>query len=150
MMIKRSFKIGVTIAAVLLFCNLVLAQSTARDRRIIKFARNLNVARLDHRLPGRSFEKWLRSFVGRTAIIKWEVDDCGEQDGNASNPMNLNPPLCANARTQINGNELGIAIAVGWHKSGISGKPAIVYTYLTNRNAPSKLLELAEFIKRNP
>src|SRR3989442_1000703 len=97
----------------------ISAQPGARDRRIISFARSLDVARLDHRLPHQSFDKWLRSVVGADARIEWDVDDCGEQDGNPSNPTNRNPPLCANARTKMaDGEEMGIAIAVGSHKRG--------------------------------
>jgi len=147
---NRLAKVPAIIAVVLLLFNLALPQSRARDRRIIGFARNLDVARLDRRLKRQPFEKWLKSVIGTRAAIEWEVDDCGEQDGNPSNPMNRNPPLCANARTKMaDGNELGIALAVGSHKSGISGRPVVFYTYWQHHDLPEKLPELAAFIKRS-
>lgn len=147
-MIGRTARLTLIFASMLVGFSFVFAQSKARDRRIIRFARNLDVSRLDHRLRRQSFETWLKSVVGRRASINWEVDDCGEQDGNPSNPINLNPPLCANARAKMaDGNELGIAIAVGSHKKGIGGEPAIFYTYWDHHNLPGKLLELAAFVR---
>jgi hypothetical protein len=142
-------RLAVILAIALLAQVPTLGQSSARDRRIIRFARNLNVSRLDRGLPGQTFERWLRSVVGGRVTIHWDVDDCGEQDGNPSNPDNLNPPLCANARAQMaDGSKLGIAIAVGSHQSGISGKPVVFYAYFGDHH-PSKLRELAALIRRS-
>ena len=143
-------RIAVIFASLLVAFSFGFAQSAARDRRIIGFARNLNVSKLDRRLKSQPFEKWLKSVLGSRAAIKWEVDDCGEQDGNPSNPMNRNPPLCAVAHTRMaDGNELGIGVAVGSHKSGISGRPVVWYTYWEHHNLPGKLSEIAAFIRKS-
>lgn len=143
----------VIIAVAIVPLNLARAQSRSRDRRIITFARNLDVSKLDRRLPKRSFERWLRSVVGKRALIKWEVDDCGEQDGNPSNPINRNPPLCATAHAKMRyGGELGVAIVVGSHKSGMSGRPGVFYTYLKDNHGasrnPQNLGELAAAVRQ--
>jgi hypothetical protein len=142
-------RITVLLAIALLAQVPALGQCPARDRRIIRFARNLNVSRLDRGLPRQPFGRWLRSVVGPRAAIHWEVDDCGEQDGNPSNPDNLNPPFCANARAEMaDGTKLGIALAVGSHRSGIGGKTVVFYSYFGDRH-PARLRELAALIKHS-
>jgi hypothetical protein len=47
------------------------------------------------------------------------------------------------------GNEMGIAVGVGSHRSGISGRPVVWYTYWEHHNLPGKLSELSVFIRKS-
>lgn len=103
-----------------------LAQSPARDRRLIAYAQNLLASRLDSQLPHRQFSSWFQSVVGSDAKIDWEINDCGEQTGNPNDGSSVNPPLCAQAHADLrDGRNVYVLILVGTHKAGIKGKPIV-------------------------
>jgi len=121
-------------------------QTSARDRRLITYARGLNISRLDRRLPNRRFEHWFRSLVGTNATITWEINDCGEQSGNPKDGSSINPPLRAQVERSLpDSRQVSVLILVGTHKAGRTGKPIIWSMSLVDKGAvkyPGKLREL--------
>src|SRR5262245_7481516 len=52
-----------------------------RDSVIIETVKHIPVSRLDSTLSDTMFETWIRQFVGDSTMLRWEVNDCGEQTG---------------------------------------------------------------------
>jgi hypothetical protein len=147
---KYSF-IG-TIGLCLILAYATSAQSTKRDAKMIAYAKNLNVSILDRTLPKKRFESWLRSLVGSKVKVEWEINDCGEQTGIAGDGSSINPPLCAEANAELPDDlRISIAIAVGLHKSGITGRPGVWGIYFETRGngqSPAKLSQLPLLLKK--
>jgi hypothetical protein len=127
------------------------SQTSARDRRLITYARGLDVSRLDRTLPHRRFEPWFRSLVGTKARITWEINDCGEQSGNPMDGSSINPPLCAQVQGSLpDSREVSVLILVGTHKAGRTGKPIIWSMSLVDKGAvkyPAKLREIRALLQ---
>ena len=121
------------------------AQSSARDKRMINYAKNLRVSKLDAALPKQRFETWLQSLVGAKTVITWEINDCGAQSGIRGDDSHVNPPLCAEAQTKLSGErQVVISIGIGTHKAGITGPPDVVGAVYYNQDETVSLDELRE------
>jgi hypothetical protein len=128
------------------------AQTSARDKRMIAYAKNLRASRLDSRLPNKRFEFWLRSVVGIGTKLDWEINDCGEQSGNPNDGSSINPPLCAQAHAiSSDSRHIYVLILVGTHKAGIRGRPTVwsisVDDHGTARS-PGKLRDLVAALRK--
>ena len=132
-------------------CTPARGQTSARDRRLITYARGLDISGLDRTLPNKRFEYWFRSLVGTTAKITWEINDCGEQSGNPKDRSSVNPPLCAQVQGSLpDGRQVYVLILVGTHKAGRKGKPAIWSMSLDDKGVvrfPAKLSELPALLQ---
>jgi hypothetical protein len=121
------------------------AQSNARDRRMITYAQNLRVSKLDSALPKQRFENWLQSLVGTKTVINWEINDCGAQSGIPGDDSHVNPPLCAEAQAKLSGErQVIITIVVGTHKAGIKGFPDVLGIVCYNQDKTVTLDRLRE------
>jgi hypothetical protein len=97
----------------------------ASDAKAIEAAKTTIVRRIEPSLPNKPFEKWLRELVGSQAVIRWEVNDCGEQTGNPSLDKGRDFPICAEAQATLSGNhKLVVSLSVGTSKSGVRSGPA--------------------------
>jgi hypothetical protein len=121
------------------------AQSSARDKRMIRYARNLQVSKLDSALPKQRLETWLQSLVGAKTVINWEINDCGAQSGIRGDDSHINPPLCAEAQAKLSGErQIIISIVVGTHKAGIKGTPDVLGAVYYNQDKTVTLDKLRE------
>ena len=66
------------------------------EKAAIRRAKSLVVSSFDRSLPNVSLEFFLKS-EGGGAPIKWEVKDCGEQNGNSATDDRRTPPMCVEA-----------------------------------------------------
>jgi hypothetical protein len=119
----KHFRQVVALFALALFAANAHGQSSARDRRLIAYAKKLPASKLDSQLPHQPFVSWFRSVVGASAKIDWEINDCGEQTGNPNDPNSINPPLCAQSHAHLSdGRNVYVLIHVGSHRAGIKGR----------------------------
>jgi hypothetical protein len=103
---------------------MVAAGQTPRDRKAIAYTKALLVSQLDPKLSAIPFERWLIKEAGEGAQISWEVNDCGEQTGNAED-RDSDFPLCVEAEARMRDKRvIVVSIAVGTYQRGITGKPA--------------------------
>ena len=148
---RVNFSLIIVIALASVLCTLASGQTSARDRRLVTYARGLDVAGLDPTLRSGPFEHWFRSLIGTTARITWEINDCGEQSGNPKDGSSINPPLCAQVEgSLVDGRQVSVLILVGTHKAGRKGKPAIWSMSLVDNGAikfPGKLRELPTLLR---
>jgi hypothetical protein len=88
-------------------------------------------ARLDSLLPKTAFLSWFRDIVGSDAKITWEINDCGEQTGVPSVDQGRDIPVCFEISAVLTDRRIiGVAIAVGTEKKGLSGAPAVYNIYI--------------------
>lgn len=113
-----------TVAAFALVSAIFASAQTARDQKMIAYAKALPVSKLDTKLPAIPFERWLQKQAGEGAQITWEVNDCGEQTGSAEE-SERDLPVCVEADARLRDKRvIVVSIAVGTYDRGISGKPA--------------------------
>ena len=138
----------VTLFTLVLLAVTAHGQSSARDRRLIAYAKNVPASKLDSQLPHRPFSSWFRSIVGADAKIDWEINDCGEQTGNPNDPQSINPPLCAQSHAHLSdGRNVYVLIHVGSHRAGIKGRP-YVWSLSSDDASSGKLRELAALLRK--
>jgi hypothetical protein len=120
------------------------AQNDQYERRAIAYAKRIPVSRLDAGLTGQHLGKWLRATVGAQAKIKWEVNDCGEQTGTASD-IGRDFPSCVEANAELpDGREIVIRVAVGTFAKGISGSPVLYDAFVQIRDTIQDVKQLSE------
>ena len=123
----------------------VNAQTSARDKRMISYAKNLQASKLDSELPKQRFETWLQFLVGAKTVITWEINDCGAQSGIRGDDSHINPPLCAETQAKLpNERQVIISIIIGTHKAGIKGAPEILGVVYYNQDKTVTLDKLRE------
>lgn len=129
----------ITVLIVFCFVPPLLGQSEGRDRRAIAEIKNIQVPKLDKRLPAESFARWFAKVVGKGQKIDWEVNDCGEQDGSG---RQKDFPICVQAAGKTADLiQISVSIAVGTHKRGIVGKPVIWGIWVEAEPEISKILD---------
>jgi hypothetical protein len=88
-------------------------------------------ARLDSLLPKTAFLGWFRNLVGTEAKITWEINDCGEQTGVPAVDQQRDIPVCFEISALLPDRRIvGVAIAVGTEKKGLSGAPSVYNIYI--------------------
>lgn len=89
----------------------------------IEKAKSFSARELHSSLPDVSYEEWFSGFVGESAEIIWEVNDCGEQDGSGEEK---DFPVCVEASAEIpKDKKLAISVILGTYKKGMVGTPQI-------------------------
>lgn len=132
------FGIFIVLAAFFLVSE-IGAQNTTRDAKAIAKIKNLQVFRLDRRLPAKSFSQWFGKVIGKSQKIEWEVNDCGEQDGSG---RQKDFPICVQARAYtVDLIEVSVLVTVGTHRRGIVGKPSVWGIWVETRQNVSKDLD---------
>lgn len=144
-MMKNIFSITSSLICLLIPFDQTRAQKG--EDRMIAFAKQINVSQLDKRLPPQRFDEWFRDLVGRKAVVKWELNDCGEQTGSAAD-RKRDIPTCAQAEAELaDGRKVVVMIAIGTVKKGLSGKPVIFDAFIRQGDQYSTVKQLAELKK---
>jgi len=113
----------------LLISTAAMSQITQEDA--IDLLEQYPASRLDSLLPKTAFLTWFKEIVGASAKITWEINDCGEQSGVASVDQQRDIPVCFEISAVLpDRRTLGIAIAVGTERKGLTGSPAVANIYL--------------------
>lgn len=116
-------------AITLLFCSAANGQITQEDA--IDLLEQYPAARLDSLLPKTAFLTWFKEVVGATAKITWEINDCGEQSGVPSVDQQRDMPVCFEISAILPDRRIvGVAIAVGTERKGLSGSPTCYNIYV--------------------
>jgi hypothetical protein len=88
-------------------------------------------AKLDSLLPRTHFLSWFKTIVGADAKITWEVNDCGEQTGVPAVDQERDIPVCFEISAVLPDRRIiGVAIAVGTEKKGLTGAPTVYNIYM--------------------
>ena len=112
------------------------------DQRVIAAAKQVDVQKLDVRLPHMRFDAWLRKQIG-TSPIAWESNDCGEQDGFT---QRSDIPLCGQASATLpDGRKLTVMIGVGTLRKGVQGAPGVWFLALDDKTS-THLSDLPRFL----
>jgi hypothetical protein len=123
---KRVYTI---LTLILLLSGSTYPQITADDA--IDLLEQYPAARLDSLLPKTAFLGWFRNVVGADAKITWEINDCGEQTGDPVVDQGRDFPVCFEISAVLPDRRIvGVAIAVGTEKKGLSGAPAVYNIYI--------------------
>ena len=112
------------------------AQPTYSERRLIAYAKSLNVNALDASLPSRRLEDWLQIGPPHARVVYWEPDTCDlKPDGIADYP------LCVRIGFFRDKSNKGgyLLVQVGTTHRGISGPPHL-YSHIAvvKRDDPLK------------
>ncbi len=117
------------VALILLLGGPTYSQITQEDA--IDLLEQYPAARLDSLLPKTAFLSWFRGIVESTATITWEINDCGEQTGVPAIDQERDIPVCFEISALLSDRRIvGVAIAVGTEKKGLSGAPAVYNIYI--------------------
>ena len=100
------------------------------EQRVIAETKNISAKSLDSELPDQPFAEWFQSVVGNDVKVAWESNDCGEQTGDPkTTPVEF--PICGQVSAKLPGNRtVTVMVAVGSHKKGIEGAPAVFFVGL--------------------
>ena len=126
----KSRKSHLTIlAAILLFRAPSHAQVNVEDA--VDILGQYRVSRLDSLLPRTPFLTWFKSIVGNETKLEWEVNDCGEQTGDATLDADRDFPSCIEVTAVLpDQRKVGVAIAVGTVRKGLTGMPTVMSVYV--------------------
>ena len=137
------------VAIIVLFILPYSAVAEVDNAEFIRKAKLLNVNSLDESLPNIEFEKWLLNISNNSSPIKWETNDCGEQDGSG---RQSDFPICVEAQLTLGGKtQIGIMIVLGTYKKGMIGEGEIWMIYLNgdeNLNVLNSLSEVESYANR--
>jgi len=121
------------------------AGTKARDAKLITHAKQGPGSQLDRTLPSVSFEKWLQVEAEADAKFQWEVNDCGEQSGTATEEAH-DFPMCVEADVAMkDGRSIVIMIAVGTSQKSAVGKPELYFPQLITPRETINLRQLSDF-----
>ncbi len=99
---------------------------TNTEDEVLRYAKSIDVAKLDSTLPSQPLEEWLLRGPARIDEVTWRISlDCDLKDPQPDAEGNL--PLCVRIAFR-RGNITGLGLLrVGTRKSGIKGQPAFQY-----------------------
>ena len=118
-----------SLTLMLLFWAPLRSQVTLEDA--VDLLGQYRVSRLDSLLPRTPFLTWFKSVVGNSAKLEWEINDCGEQTGDATLDADRDFPSCIEVTATLpDQRKVGVAVAVGTVKKGLSGLPTVTSVYL--------------------
>jgi len=109
--------------------------ATRQKKAAIQRAKNVLVSSLDRGLPKVTLEFFLKYEAGG-APIRWEMNDCEEQDGRA--PGGLDSPMCVEAEFEREGTGVTVVVSVGTFRRGPSGIPALYRVTVTDQGGSSR------------
>ena len=122
----------------------------AAEERVKK----LPAADLDPALPKETLSTWISRIGGPKAKLFWEVNDCGEQGGDAPVDEDRDLPACVQASLFLaDGREFGVLVTVGSWQKGFVGKPAVRQVYWGEGQQTHTLKRLSQIpaeIKNGP
>src|SRR5216683_658487 len=141
-------------ALVVLTCVFLLPQdSTLRsvaqdqpysDDQVLRYAKSIDVAKLDSTLPSQPLEKWLLHGPAQIDELNWWVSrDCDLKDLKPDAKGDL--PICVKIGFR-RGNITGFGLlTVGTRKSGINGQPALQYLDVLSPSSVGDYEKLSQF-----
>ena len=134
------------LAVVLLPLGFAHTQITQEDA--IDLLEQYPAAKLDSLLPKTAFLGWFRAVVGTEAKITWEINDCGGQTGVASVDQGRDIPVCFEISATLSDRRVvGVAIAVGTEKRGLSGDPTVSNIFIDTDKGTLHLKHLRDIPK---
>lgn len=96
------------------------------EDRIFTFIKGTPAKELDSALPKMRFERWLLDVVGKGVELRWSINDCGEQSGEANAGARHDTPVCAAVNAELDkGRTFQILLTIGTQQKGIGGKPKL-------------------------
>jgi hypothetical protein len=108
------------------------------EKAAIRRAKSLIVSSFDRGLPSVSLEFFLKN-EGGGAPIKWEVNDCGEHDGNPATNDRRDPPMCVEADFEAkNLTSVTVLVSVGTLKGGPSRVSALLSVTISDLSGISR------------
>ncbi len=108
--------------------------SAKTEKAAIQRVKNLMVSSFDRSLPKVTLEFFLKS-EGEGALIKWEVNDCGEQTGNATVDSGHDFPMCVAAEIDFKDKRSAtVLISIGTFEKGVFGAPSLFSVTTTDRS----------------
>jgi hypothetical protein len=123
------------------------AQTSARDQRMIAYTKNIQISRLDPRLPRQRLDPWIRSLIGN-APQQWQISQCAEQPDPTT--RETSQTICGKLFSQLpDGRQLRLWIAIGTRKKGVQGPPTLWLAYfgVAGQEKPAaKLSDLPELV----
>jgi hypothetical protein len=117
-------------------------QNPTVERRAIEAVQRMPAATLSRELPKERFVDWFRKTAGPSAVISWEINDCGEQTGDPSQVADL--PFCVEATATKGVRSVGVLVAVGTKKRGLFPVPQVFYMYAKSGKETKEIRTLAE------
>ena len=137
--------------AILLTCSGILAaKQSFRADQVVKYAKAVDVMKLDSSLPSQRLDEWLRLGPAHVGSTQWEISDC-DLKPDFSYPNHV-APLCTKVHF-VRGNAKGwLIIRVGTFPDGILGTPKLDCIFIDSHtvSAPNsaKLSDLPELLEK--
>jgi hypothetical protein len=95
------------------------------EKAAIRRAKSAMVSTFDRGLPKVTLEFFL-NYEAAGATVPWGVADCGEQSGDPAIDRGRDFPMCVEAYFVVKGGiSVGVVVAVGTLKKGLSGTPEL-------------------------
>lgn len=113
----------------------------AAEERVKK----LPASDLDPALAKEALSAWISRIGGPKAKLFWEVNDCGEQSGDAPVIEGRDLPACVQASIFLaDGREFGVLVNVGSWQKGFVGKPFVRQVYWAEGQQTHTLKRLSQ------
>ncbi len=123
----------------------------ALEKRAVATVQQVMVSQLDSQLPERSFSLWFNQVVGSQAGVNWQLNDCGEQTGNASDRERDLPYCVEVVAITPNERKAFVNILVGSTKRGIGEKPKLYFAVVEYKGefyTAKRLSELPDLLTK--
>ena len=118
----------ISIAVLLIPSVTLTAKQRFTAQQVVRYAKALDVTKLDSTLPSQRLDEWLRLGPAHVDSVQWEMSDC-DLKPDSSDP-NHDAPLCAKVRF-VRGTGRGwLIIRVGTFRDGIRGAPSLDYIFI--------------------
>jgi hypothetical protein len=96
-----------------------------RTSKIIAYAKQIDVSRLDSTLPTQPLERWMRDSGAPASATQWVLSDCDVKDPEPP------APLCVKfGVTQGKATVVGL-VEVGTQRDGVTGDPRLLGMFLS-------------------
>ena len=106
---------------------LVVQLPTGSGDAAIDAAKQAVVGEIEPGMPDLTLEAWLESLSREDSDILWNVNDCGEQTGDAARNQDRQFPVCVEGQATLDGGQtLTVSLVVGTFGGGIGdGIPSL-------------------------
>jgi hypothetical protein len=105
----------------------VAANAPVTEKQVVKYAKALDVAKLDPKVSSQRLDKWFESGPARLDAVTWEMSDCDLKGSSIT-------PLCVKIRFQRGSVGGWAIITVGNFRDGIKGAPRVEHIQVGSKN----------------
>jgi TonB family protein len=105
----------------------------ALEKQAVVAVRQVPASQLDSQLPNRSFASWLSQQVGTQSGVIWQLTDCGEQTGNATDREREIPACVEAVAITPNDRKVFVNVWVGSSKLGVGQKPELYFAAVEHK-----------------